>query len=53
MQALPGFRRFPLVVKMKQVDADSLSGAPFAYSRFFSAFPAPVPLYFDGVTLKR
>lgn len=23
------------------------------YSRFFSAFPAPVPLYLDGVTLKR
>ena len=25
----------------------------FNYSRFFSALPAPVPLYFDGVTLKR
>ena len=23
------------------------------YSRFFSALPAPVPLYFDGVTLNR
>jgi hypothetical protein len=23
------------------------------YNRFFSALPAPVPLYFDGVTLKR
>ena len=24
-----------------------------SYSRFFSEFPAPVPLYLDGVTLKR
>ena len=24
-----------------------------SYSLFFSALPAPVPLYFDGVTLKR
>lgn len=31
----------------------SPKGEGGSYSLFFSALPAPVPLYFDGVTLKR
>jgi hypothetical protein len=39
-------------IMMKQVNTNTPE-MPEDYSLFFSALPAPVPLYFDGVTLKR
>ena len=43
-----------LFVMMKQVKGYGTMGTPkFFYNRPFSVLPAPVPRYFDGVTLNR
>jgi hypothetical protein len=45
--------RFSPCRMMKQVRSEH-DGMPICfYNLFFSAFPAPVPLYFEGVTLNR
>ena len=43
----------PFLVMMKQVKFLATGTPRLIHSLFFSALPAPVPLYFDGVTLKR
>ena len=45
---------FPFLIMMKQVKFYCHRNIPhFVHNLFFSELPAPVPLYFDGVTLKR
>ena len=42
-----------LVKGSVSMKADDCPNERENYKRLFSALPAPVPLYFDGVTLKR